>query len=78
MPSSSTLSVADEFPLVAGLYDHDGERIQDGSFFWYSTNPTTALIDSNGIARAIKAGTAKIIVVETTTGLRGTGKIIVK
>lgn len=59
-PDMLALEVGTTATLQAAYYDSLGNRVQTVRFTWASSDPTTVVIDAQGVATALKSGQVRI------------------
>ena len=65
--------------LTATALDSEGNAVPNQSFFWSSSTPTTATVDSSGLVTALRTGSVTITAYTTlVVGKSGSFAITVK
>ncbi len=59
-PAFATLAVDEQMQFVGRAFDQTEKELSNVIFAWRSNNSAIATVDSNGLAKAIAAGTAEI------------------
>ena len=75
LPSTDTVAVGDTLRLTAQAFDRNGRLVVGTVFTWSSNDGSVATVDTTGLTRGIREGTATITA--TTDSAQGTAKITV-
>ena len=59
-PAAATIGPGDTLRLVAEAFDESGQRVDDLSFTWSSSDGSVATVDASGLVRGVAEGTATI------------------
>lgn len=64
-------------PFIATARDHNGEKIDGHGFNWFSSDPTIATVDSNGLVTPVAPGKTDILAIENATETRGNASVVI-